>query len=498
MTDQPRLLTDPAELAALVDEIRAAGRFALDTEFVWERTYRPQLGVVQIATDRGSAILDALALPDLSSLFPLLRDPDVPVVLHGGGQDLEILAVLMGEPVRGVVDTQVVAAFLGYGLQVGLGVLLERVLRVRLRKDQTYTDWTRRPLKPEQLAYAREDVVHLLPLHDRLRAALDQRGRTAWVAEELRGLEDPAHWAPVADEERYRGVKGWQRLGGGELAVLRALAAWRERTARHVDIRPHFVANDVVLTTLAGRPVESLEELRGVRGLSPGTVSRHGRGLLAAIREGLASRAGAAARTPDGPHGAPARGGAGGRGARGDRSRGHREHTRHRGAGRARHGPARGGGVGAAPARPRLARAADRRAVAGDRAGRAGDPLRRPAQGDRGGAGHAGGRIRTMMVLPACTRSARGRKKPSQAIQYFRLYASPIRAARSGSRSSSARASKCGPLSLPTQTSSGLPLPIRRALCEPGAVVKVSASPSQLNHTGTTLLRLPSARRVAM
>ncbi|HLK13084.1 MAG TPA: HRDC domain-containing protein [Candidatus Binatia bacterium] len=288
MTDQPRLLTDPAELAALVDEIRAAGRFALDTEFVWERTYRPQLGVVQIATDRGSAILDALALPDLSSLFPLLRDPDVPVVLHGGGQDLEILAVLMGEPVRGVVDTQVVAAFLGYGLQVGLGVLLERVLRVRLRKDQTYTDWTRRPLKPEQLAYAREDVVHLLPLHDRLRAALDQRGRTAWVAEELRGLEDPAHWAPVADEERYRGVKGWQRLGGGELAVLRALAAWRERTARHVDIRPHFVANDVVLTTLAGRPVESLEELRGVRGLSPGTVSRHGRGLLAAIREGLA------------------------------------------------------------------------------------------------------------------------------------------------------------------------------------------------------------------
>src|SRR5579871_5035170 len=457
MTDQPRLLTDPAELAALVDEIRAAGRFALDTEFVWERTYRPQLGVVQIATDRGSAILDALALPDLSSLFPLLRDPDVPVVLHGGGQDLEILAVLMGEPVRGVVDTQVVAAFLGYGLQVGLGVLLERVLRVRLRKDQTYTDWTRRPLKPEQLAYAREDVVHLLPLHDRLRAALDQRGRTAWVAEELRGLEDPAHWAPVADEERYRGVKGWQRLGGGELAVLRALAAWRERTARHVDIRPHFVANDVVLTTLAGRPVESLEELRGVRGLSPGTVSRHGRGLLAAIREGLACPP---ARWP----------------ARPERVR--------------RHAPPTG--------LTALLRAADRRAVAGDRAGRAGDPLRRPAQGDRGGAGHAGGRIRTMMVLPACTRSARGRKKPSQAIQYFRLYASPIRAARSGSRSSSARASKCGPLSLPTQTSSGLPLPIRRALCEPGAVVKVSASPSQLNHTGTTLLRLPSARRVAM
>jgi ribonuclease D len=288
MADAPRLVTDPAELAALVGDIRASGRLALDTEFVWERTYRPQLGIVQIATDRKTAILDALALRDLSPLFPLLRDPAIPVVLHGGGQDLEILALLMGEPVRGVVDTQVIAAFLGYGLQVGLGVLLERVLRVRVRKDQTYTDWTRRPLRPEQLAYAREDVVHLLPLHDRLRAALEQRGREAWVAEELQALEDPARWRPVPDEERYRSVKGWQRLGGRELAVLRALAAWRERTARQLDVRPHFVVSDVVLTTLAARPVASLEELRGVRGLSPGAVSRYGRGLLAAIGEGRA------------------------------------------------------------------------------------------------------------------------------------------------------------------------------------------------------------------
>src|SRR5579883_2280597 len=288
MADAPRLVTDPAELAALVGDIRASGRLALDTEFVWERTYRPQLGIVQIATDRKTAILDALALRDLSPLFPLLRDPAIPVVLHGGGQDLEILALLMGEPVRGVVDTQVIAAFLGYGLQVGLGVLLERVLRVRVRKDQTYTDWTRRPLRPEQLAYAREDVVHLLPLHDRLRAALEQRGRAAWVAEELQALEDPARWRPVPDEERYRSVKGWQRLGGRELAVLRALAAWRERTARQLDVRPHFVVSDVVLTTLAARPVASLEELRGVRGLSPGAVSRYGRGLLAAIGEGRA------------------------------------------------------------------------------------------------------------------------------------------------------------------------------------------------------------------
>ena len=140
MSAPPPLLTTADELAALAGEMRARGRFAIDTEFVWERTYRPVLGVVQVATDERVAVIDALAVPDLAPLFPLLRDPAVPVVLQGGGQDLEIFASLMGAPVRGVVDTQLVAAFLGYGLQVGLGMLLERVLKVHIRKDQTYTN----------------------------------------------------------------------------------------------------------------------------------------------------------------------------------------------------------------------------------------------------------------------------------------------------------------------------------------------------------------------
>jgi ribonuclease D len=283
------VLTTAAELTALAAGIRTAGRLALDTEFVWERTYRPILGVVQVATDGAEvAVIDAIAVPDLSPLFPLLRDPAVPVVLHGGGQDLDIFATLMGEPIRGVVDTQVVAAFLGYGLQVGLGPLLERVCKVRLRKDQTYTDWTRRPLRPEQVSYACEDVRHLLAMHDLLRADLEGRGRVAWAEEELRALEDAARFVATPPEERYLSVKGWQRLRGRELAVLRALAAWREQAASRANIRPQFIAHDVVLTTLAARPVESLDELRQVRGLSGGTVDRHGRAVLAAIREGLA------------------------------------------------------------------------------------------------------------------------------------------------------------------------------------------------------------------
>jgi ribonuclease D len=286
VADTPPLLTTRADLVSLANEVRSAGRLALDTEFVWERTYRPTLGVVQVATDRTCAILDATALPDLAPLFPILRDPKIPVVLHGGGQDLEIMALLMGEPMRSVVDTQVEAAFLGYGLQVGLSALLERVLKVRIRKDQTYTDWTRRPLRPEQLAYARADVLYLLALHDRLRGDLEARGRRAWVDEELKRLEEAARYQAMADEERFRTVKGWQRLDAGELAVLRELAAWREKAARRANIRPNFIANDVVLVTLASRTVTHVEELRGVRGLSAGTVDRHGRAIVSAIRTG--------------------------------------------------------------------------------------------------------------------------------------------------------------------------------------------------------------------
>src|SRR5437867_1863301 len=249
---------------------------------MWERTYRPILGVVQVATDTSTAVIDTLAVKDLSPLFPLLRDPKVPVVLHGGGQDLEIFAALMGAPVRGVADTQVMAAFLGYGLQVGLTMLLERVLKVRIKKDQTYTDWTRRPLNAGQLVYAREDVAHLLPLYDRLRADLKTRGRTAWVEEELRALEDAGRFAELPDDERYRTVRGWQRLGARELAVLRELAACE-------DIAPEVIASGRDIDALAAYAVDgsALDDVEVARGWRRALV---GQTLLAIARGELAMR----------------------------------------------------------------------------------------------------------------------------------------------------------------------------------------------------------------
>jgi len=282
------MLTAADELAAFAERVQSTGRVALDTEFVWERTYHPVLGIVQLAIEDECVLVDAQALPDLAPLFPVLRDPAVPVVLHGGGQDLAILAQMMGAPVLNVVDTQIVAAFLGYGAQIGLSVLLDRVLKVHIRKDQTYTDWVRRPLKPEQLAYALVDVQHLLELDARLRAELEQRNRQQWVEEELRLLEEPTRYAAPPDDRRYTSVKGWQRLDGEGLAVLRPLAAWREHIARRANIRPNFVMSDIVLTTIAARPPKTVEDLRDTRGLSKGTVDRYGRDVMEAIELGRA------------------------------------------------------------------------------------------------------------------------------------------------------------------------------------------------------------------
>src|SRR5205823_4348393 len=191
----------------------------------------------------------------------------------------------------GVVDTQIEGAFLGYGLQVGLSTLLERVLKVHIKKDQTYTHWDRRPLRREQLAYAAEDVLHLLPLHDRLRAELEARGRVEWAEEEMRALEDPERYTPVPPEERYQWVKGWQRLGGrgktpppGLAALLRAAV---QAVAEREDIAPEVIASGREIEALAshGGQGEALDGLGVVRGWRRGLV---GETLLAIARGELA------------------------------------------------------------------------------------------------------------------------------------------------------------------------------------------------------------------
>ncbi|WP_395140623.1 ribonuclease D, partial [Armatimonas sp.] len=225
-------LTRHAELDAFCTELKGRladdPRLALDTEFIRERTYEPVLELVQVSTADGLiALLDIPALGDLGALGPLLTDPDILKIFHAGGQDIEILTSLLGEMPTPFFDTQIAAAFAGYGTQVGYGALVQSVLKVRLSKEEGFSDWSRRPLTASMCSYAADDVRYLHTLHDRLMARLQRRGRAEWAQEQtVRVLTNASE--TTQPEDLWKKVGSKQGLNRRELAILQELALWRD------------------------------------------------------------------------------------------------------------------------------------------------------------------------------------------------------------------------------------------------------------------------------
>ena len=272
-------------LAALCEQATAEGRLGLDTEFHRERRYFPQLALLQLAVGDRRVLVDPLEAIDLAPLADVLGDPGVVKVLHAPAQDLEIFYFRFGQTARNVFDTQTAAALLGLGGQISLGGLVEKVLGVRLAKGQSFTDWLQRPLTSKQEHYALEDVEHLFGLHDELSRRLDELGRTEWMAQECEGFERTELYDPPADG-LYKKVKRFRSLDPRGLAVLRELAAWRDRTAREIDRNRRAIAGDEVLVELAKAKPRAMKQLSRTRGLHPKTSERHGQNILAAIAAG--------------------------------------------------------------------------------------------------------------------------------------------------------------------------------------------------------------------
>lgn len=244
---------------------------------------------MQLATRNEARIVDPLARDaDLAPLHDLIADPAVEVVLHSGGQDLEILFRLARRLPRSVFDTQIAAALLNMGDQVGYGALVNGVLGVKLEKLETRTDWTRRPLTPAQTAYALDDVRYLLPLRDELRLRLQAKGRLSWLVEESAFYERIETYEPDTREawRRVSRVRSLERRG---LAILRELAAWREDTARKADEPRGRLASDEVLVEIARRAPVHARELSAIRGLHPGVIDRFGASMVAAVAAGAAT-----------------------------------------------------------------------------------------------------------------------------------------------------------------------------------------------------------------
>ncbi len=264
--------------------MRGAVRLAIDTEFMRERTYYPQLCLVQIATDTDCYLIDPLNGLDLSELLELLAEPTRIKVLHAARQDLEVLYLAGGRVPLPVFDTQIAAALLGLAPQIGYAELVARTLGHSIDKGQTRTDWSRRPLTPEQLAYAADDVHHLLELHSELDAALQARGRLHWLVEDASGFADESLYRTVP-ADAWRRLKGIGRLKPTERSAARGLARWREERAIAADRPRGWILPDEALLSVAALAPRSLEELAAVRTLPPAVLRKRGEELLAIIDE---------------------------------------------------------------------------------------------------------------------------------------------------------------------------------------------------------------------
>ena len=277
------LVTTPGQLDAAVFRLHGASRLAVDTEFMRERTYSAQLCLVQVASDADCYLIDPLAGLDLAPLFAVLADRGKLKILHAARQDLEVLLQSGGSVPAPVFDTQVAAALLGLPPQAGYAELVARRLGHSIDKGQTRTDWSRRPLSPAQLAYAADDVHHLLHLHGELAAELEARGRATWHAEECFALENPALYR-TEPGDAWRRFKGLGRLRPQEQCVVRALAAWREERAIASDKPRGWILADEAVLALATLAPATKTELEQVRALPPGVAHKRGEELLELMR----------------------------------------------------------------------------------------------------------------------------------------------------------------------------------------------------------------------
>lgn len=284
----PCLITTTEELAALCERLRGEAFVTVDTEFLRERTYWPELCVVQLAGDAEVALVDTLAPGlDLAPLGALLADPAVLKVLHACRQDVEIFVLRFGAAPTPLFDTQIAAMVAGFGDQASYDSLVRGLAGAQIDKAHRFSDWAARPLSDAQIAYAAADVTHLRAVYRALAARLEAEGRTQWVAEEMAALQDPAGYRtePDAAWERLRPRTGNRRF----LGVLKAIAAWREREAQRVNIPRQRLLRDETLLEIAATMPDGAPDLARARGVSEGFArGKSGTALLAVIAEARA------------------------------------------------------------------------------------------------------------------------------------------------------------------------------------------------------------------
>jgi len=284
------LYIDTSEkLLELCQRLQSCEWLALDTEFMREKTYYPQLCLLQIGTPEMTACIDPLAIDNMQPVLDLIYNPDITKVLHACGQDMEIFYHLRGSLPGPVFDTQIAAPLLGFAEQAGYARLVEDILGVQLKKSHTRADWSHRPLSNAQLEYAADDVVYLCQIYTVLRDKLFQRGRLDWLQDDFLGLSDPGRYSNPP-EKAWRRVKAAHKLRGSQLATLQAFAAWREECAQQENLPRGWLVKDDVMVDIAKQQPVNVEELARIRGLGERTLKRRSDAILKIIQNNRDSK----------------------------------------------------------------------------------------------------------------------------------------------------------------------------------------------------------------
>jgi len=280
-------VTQSSQLQPALESLAAGEHVAVDTEFLRESTYYPKLCLVQVGNAHACVVVDVLTIDNVPLLLSFLAERTRLKILHAARQDLEVLCqAQQGDPIvpGPLFDTQIAAALLGFPAQIGYGDLLNRCLQVDLPKGLARTDWSRRPLSEEQLKYAADDVRYLGPLHERLAAGLQRAGRSQWLEEEMR-LMDNIELHRTLPEESWQRLRGTAQLEPAQRAALKKLCAWRETRAMQSDKPRGWILSDDAVRSISERLPETLQTLEHCRDLQPAVLRKHAEYLLELVQE---------------------------------------------------------------------------------------------------------------------------------------------------------------------------------------------------------------------
>lgn len=281
-------IASQADFEAFLDRAESSSVLAIDTEFLREKTYYPKLCLIQLATEDEQVIVDPFAIDDLAAMKPILENEKVVKLFHAGHQDIEILLYEVGCIPNPIFDTQVAAALLGQTQQIGYASLVHSLCGVKLKKTDSFTDWSARPLSDSQLSYALDDVLYLPQMYQVITDKLRDKGRLSWLDDEFEEMRSPELYMPD-ERERFRRLKHVGQLSRRQMAAAREMAAWREIEARKRNVPRRWVLTDEQIVEACRREPRTIDDLFMVRGIRERLTTRDARAVIALVRAALDS-----------------------------------------------------------------------------------------------------------------------------------------------------------------------------------------------------------------